>query len=309
MYWVTSTSPITMSSYHVPVLLHESVDGLAVKPSGTYVDCTFGGGGHSALILSKLGPEGCLVVFDKDEDAKKNAPDDSRLHFVASDFRFIKNYLKFLKITQVDGILADLGVSSHQFDTPERGFSLRFESALDMRMDQNAAVSAGDIINTYEQEELARVLYEYGELNNSRRVAAQVVSARPIQDTVKLKEVLSPFLRRGEEHKFLAKFYQALRIEVNDEIAALKDLLHASLELLAPGGRLSVISYHSLEDRLVKNFIRAGNFSGVPEKDFFGNPLVNMKAVNRQVIIPTEEEIKQNNRARSAKLRIAEKIG
>jgi len=298
-----------MSSYHVPVLLHESVDGLAVKPSGTYVDCTFGGGGHSALILSKLGPEGRLIVFDKDEDAKKNAPEDSRLHFVASDFRFIKNYLKFLKITQVDGILADLGVSSHQFDTPERGFSLRFESALDMRMDQNAAVSAGDIINTYEQEELARVLYEYGELNNSRRVAAQVVSARPIQDTVKLKEVLYPFLRRGEGHKFLAKFYQALRIEVNDEIAALKDLLHASLELLAPGGRLSVISYHSLEDRLVKNFIRAGNFSGVPEKDFFGNPLVNMKAVNRQVIIPTEEEIKQNNRARSAKLRIAEKIG
>ncbi|MCG9910846.1 MAG: 16S rRNA (cytosine(1402)-N(4))-methyltransferase RsmH [Flavobacteriales bacterium] len=298
-----------MSSYHVPVLLHESVDGLAVKPSGTYVDCTFGGGGHSALILSKLGPEGRLIVFDKDEDAKKNAPEDSRLYFVASDFRFIKNYLKFLKITQVDGILADLGVSSHQFDTPERGFSLRFESALDMRMDQNAAVSAGDIINTYEQEELARVLYEYGELNNSRRVAAQVVSARPIQDTVKLKEVLSPFLRRGEEHKFLAKFYQALRIEVNDEIAALKDLLHASLELLALGGRLSVISYHSLEDRLVKNFIRAGNFSGVPEKDFFGNPLVNMKAVNRQVIIPTEEEIKQNNRARSAKLRIAEKIG
>jgi 16S rRNA (cytosine1402-N4)-methyltransferase len=298
-----------MSSYHVPVLLHESVDGLAVKPSGTYVDCTFGGGGHSALILSRLGPEGRLIAFDKDGEAQKNAPDDGRFHFVESDFRFIKNYLRFLKITQVDGILADLGVSSHQFDTPERGFSFRFESAPDMRMDQNATLSAGDIINAYGQEELARVLYEYGELNNSRRVAARVVSARPIQDTVKLKEVLSPFLIGGEEHKFLAKFYQALRIEVNDEIAALKELLTASAELLAPGGRLSVISYHSLEDRLVKNFIRAGNFSGVPEKDFFGNPLVKMKAVNRQVITPSEEEIKQNNRARSAKLRIAEKIG
>lgn len=297
-----------MSEYHNPVLLHESVDGLAIQPSGIYVDCTFGGGGHSRHILSQLGPEGKLVVFDKDADAKKNAPDDERLHFVASDFRFIRNYLKFLKIPEVNGILADLGVSSHQFDTPERGFSIRFESELDMRMDQNAKLSAADVLNNYEAEELARVLYEYGELTNSRRVAAAIIAARPVENTVKLKEVLAPFYRKQEEHKFLARVFQALRIEVNDEIAGLKDLLQAAEELLAPGGRLSVISYHSLEDRLVKNFIRAGNFSGVPEKDFYGNPQVKMKAVNRQVIIPTDEEIKINNRARSAKLRIAEKL-
>lgn len=297
-----------MSEYHNPVLLHESVHGLKIQPSGTYVDCTFGGGGHSSYILSKLGPEGKLVVFDKDEDAKKNAPDDPRLHFVASDFRFIRNYLKFLKISEVDGILADLGVSSHQFDTPERGFSIRFESELDMRMDQSATLSAAEILNSYEAEELARVLYEYGELTNSRKVAAAIIAARPVTNTVRLKEVLAPFYRKQDEHKFLARVFQALRIEVNDEIAGLKDLLTASQELLASGGRLSVISYHSLEDRLVKNFIRAGNFSGVPEKDFYGNPLVQMKAVNRQVIVPTDEEIKMNNRARSAKLRIAEKI-
>lgn len=297
-----------MSEYHNPVLLHESVDGLAIQPAGIYVDCTFGGGGHSRYILSKLGPDGKLVVFDKDEDARKNAPEDERLHFVASDFRFIRNYLKFLKIPEVNGILADLGVSSHQFDTPERGFSIRFESELDMRMDKGASLHAAEILNSYEAEELARVFYEYGELTNSRRVAAAVIAARPVTNTQRLKEVLAPFYRKQDEHKFLARVFQALRIEVNDEIAGLKDLLQASEEVLAPGGRLSVISYHSLEDRLVKNFIRAGNFSGVPEKDFFGNPLVKMKAVNRQVIVPTEDEIKTNNRARSAKLRIAEKI-
>lgn len=297
-----------MSEYHVPVLLHESVEGLAIKPSGTYVDCTFGGGGHSRLILEKLGPEGRLVVFDKDEDAKANAPQDPRLHFMASDFRFIRNYLKFLKITEVDGILADLGVSSHQFDTPDRGFSIRFEAVPDMRMDKNAPLSASDVLNGYEQEELARVLYQYGELNNSRRVAAALVAKRPIESTSALREALAPFYRKQDEHKFLAVVFQALRIEVNDELAALREMLSASQELLVQGGRLSVISYHSLEDRLVKNFIRAGNFSGQPEKDFYGNPLVQMKAVNRQVIIPDEEEIKKNNRARSAKLRIAEKL-
>lgn len=297
-----------MSEYHVPVLLHESVEGLAIKPSGTYVDCTFGGGGHSRLILEKLGPEGRLVVFDKDEDAKANAPQDPRLHFMASDFRFMRNYLKFLKITEVDGILADLGVSSHQFDTPERGFSIRFEAVPDMRMDKNAPLSASDVLNGYEQEELARVLYQYGELNNSRRVAAALVAKRPIESTSALREALAPFYRKQDEHKFLAVVFQALRIEVNDELAALREMLSASQELLVQGGRLSVISYHSLEDRLVKNFIRAGNFSGQPEKDFYGNPLVQMKAVNRQVIIPDEEEIKKNNRARSAKLRIAEKL-
>lgn len=297
-----------MSEYHVPVLLHESVEGLAIKPSGTYVDCTFGGGGHSRLILEKLGPEGRLVVFDKDEDAKANAPQDPRLHFMASDFRFIRNYLKFLKITEVDGILADLGVSSHQFDTPDRGFSIRFEAVPDMRMDKNAPLSASDVLNGYEQEELARVLYQYGELNNSRRVAAALVAKRPIESTSALREALAPFYRKQDEHKFLAVVFQALRIEVNDELAALREMLSASQDLLVKGGRLSVISYHSLEDRLVKNFIRAGNFSGQPEKDFYGNPLVQMKAVNRQVIIPDEEEIKKNNRARSAKLRIAEKL-
>jgi len=297
-----------MSEYHVPVLLHESVEGLAIKPSGTYVDCTFGGGGHSRLILDKLGPEGRLVVFDKDEDAKANAPQDPRLHFMASDFRFIRNYLKFLKVTEVDGILADLGVSSHQFDTPDRGFSIRFEAVPDMRMDKNAPLSASDVLNGYEQEELARVLYQYGELNNSRRVAAVLVAKRPIESTSALREALAPFYRKQDEHKFLAVVFQALRIEVNDELAALREMLSASQDLLVKGGRLSVISYHSLEDRLVKNFIRAGNFSGQPEKDFYGNPLVQMKAVNRQVIIPDEEEIKKNNRARSAKLRIAEKL-
>lgn len=297
-----------MSEYHVPVLLHESVEGLTIKPSGTYVDCTFGGGGHSRLILDKLGPEGRLVVFDKDEDAKANAPQDPRLHFMASDFRFIRNYLKFLKITEVDGILADLGVSSHQFDTPDRGFSIRFEAVPDMRMDKNAPLSASDVLNGYEQEELARVLYQYGELNNSRRVAAALVAKRPIESTSALREALAPFYRKQDEHKFLAVVFQALRIEVNDELAALREMLSASQDLLVKGGRLSVISYHSLEDRLVKNFIRAGNFSGQPEKDFYGNPLVQMKAVNRQVIIPDEEEIKKNNRARSAKLRIAEKL-
>jgi len=297
-----------MSEYHNPVLLHDSVGGLAIQPSGVYVDCTFGGGGHSRHILGLLGPEGKLVVFDKDEDAKKNAPEDPRLHFVASDFRFIRNYLKFLKIPEVNGILADLGVSSHQFDTPERGFSIRFDSELDMRMDQNAKLTAADILNNYEAEELARVLYEYGELTNSRKVAAAIIAARPVMNTVRLKEVLAPFYRKQDEHKFLARVFQALRIEVNDEMGGLKDLLMASEDILAPGGRLSVISYHSLEDRLVKNFIRAGNFAGEVEKDFFGNPLVKMKAINRQVIIPTDEEIKMNNRARSAKLRVAEKI-
>jgi len=297
-----------MSDYHNPVLLRDSVDGLSIRPSGVYVDCTFGGGGHSRYILSLLGPNGKLVVFDKDEDARKNAPEDSRLHFVASDFRFIRNYLKFLKISEVNGILADLGVSSHQFDTPERGFSIRFDSELDMRMDQNAKLTAADILNNYEAEELARVLYEYGELTNSRKVAAAIIAARPVMNTVKLKEMLAPFYRKQDEHKFLARVFQALRIEVNDEMGGLKDLLLASEEVLAPGGRLSVISYHSLEDRLVKNFIRAGNFAGEVEKDFYGNPQVKMKAINRQVIIPTDEEIKTNNRARSAKLRVAEKI-
>ncbi len=297
-----------MSEYHVPVLLHESVEGLNIKPGGVYVDCTFGGGGHSRYILEKLGPEGVLVAFDKDPRARLNLPEDSRVLFAASDFRFIRNYLKFFKIERVDGILADLGVSSHQFDTAERGFSLRFEGPLDMRMDPTEGITAADVINTYEQDALADVLYQYGELPASRRIAAVLIQNRPVDDTVKLRSVLAPFYRKPDEHKFLAKVFQALRIEVNDELAALKEMLNAVPGLLNPGGRLSVISYHSLEDRLVKNFIRAQNFSGVPEKDFFGNPLVSLKAVNRQVIVPSAEEIEQNNRARSAKLRIAEKI-
>lgn len=297
-----------MSDYHLPVLLHESVEGLNIKSDGVYVDCTFGGGGHSRLILEKLGPKGVLVAFDKDPRARLNLPDDARVLFAASDFRYLRNYLKFFKIDRVDGILADLGVSSHQFDTPERGFSLRFEGPLDMRMDTSAGITAADVLNTYEQDRLADVLYRYGEIPASRKIAAALVSSRPLDDTTSLRESLVPYCRKNEEHKFLAKVFQALRIEVNDELSALEDMLTAVPGLLTPGGRLSVISYHSLEDRLVKHFIRAGNFSGIPEKDFFGKPILVLKAVNRQVIVPTAAEIEKNNRARSAKLRIAEKI-
>jgi 16S rRNA (cytosine1402-N4)-methyltransferase len=297
-----------MSDYHLPVLLHESVEGLRVKPDGVYVDCTFGGGGHSRLILEKLGPNGILVAFDKDPRARLNLPDDSRVLFAASDFRYLRNYLKFFKINQVDGILADLGVSSHQFDTADRGFSLRFSGPLDMRMDTSAGITAAEVLNTYEQARLADVLYRYGELTASRKIASVLVNSRPLNDTNSLRDALAPFCRKNEEHKFLAKVFQALRIEVNDELSALEEMLASAPGLLAPGGRISVISYHSLEDRLVKHFIRAGNFTGIPEKDFFGKPILSLKAVNRQVIVPTAAEIEINNRARSAKLRIAEKI-
>jgi 16S rRNA (cytosine1402-N4)-methyltransferase len=308
MFWVTSISATEMSDYHLPVLLHESVDGLQIKSDGVYVDCTFGGGGHSRLILEKLGPKGVLVAFDKDPRARLNLPDDPRILFAASDFRYLRNYLKFFKIDQVDGILADLGVSSHQFDTAERGFSLRFSGPLDMRMDTSSGITAAEVLNTYEQDRLADVLYRYGEIPASRKIAAALVNSRPLDDTASLRHALAPFYRKNDEHKFLAKVFQALRIEVNDELAALEELLASVPGLLTPGGRLSVISYHSLEDRLVKHFIRAGNFTGIPEKDFFGKPILALKAVNRQVIVPSATEIENNNRARSAKLRIAEKI-
>jgi 16S rRNA (cytosine1402-N4)-methyltransferase len=297
-----------MSNYHVPVLLHECLEGLQIRESGTYVDVTYGGGGHSAEILSRLGPNGKLIAFDKDSDAHLNKPDDSRLTLVKSDFRFIQNYLKFLKISVVDGILADLGVSSHQFDEAERGFSIRFDAALDMRMDASAGTTAADFIASTSPAELASVLREFGELPNAYRIAQALIAATPIHTTGELRLALKPFYREREEHKFLARVFQALRIHVNDEINALRDFLLAVPQVLNPGGRLVVISYHSLEDRLVKNFIRAGKFSGEPDKDFFGNPLMPLKAVNRKVITPSESEQKQNSRSRSAKLRIAEKI-
>jgi 16S rRNA (cytosine1402-N4)-methyltransferase len=297
-----------MSNYHVPVLLHECLEGLHIRKSGTYVDVTYGGGGHSAAILAELGPEGRLIAFDKDSDAHRNKPDDSRLILVKSDFRFIQNYLKFLKISGVDGILADLGVSSHQFDEPERGFSLRFDAALDMRMDASAGTTAADFIASAQPSELAAVLREYGEFPNAYRIAQALIASAPLQTTGELRTALKPFYREREEHKFLARVFQALRIQVNDEMGALRDFLLSVPQVLNPGGRLVVISYHSLEDRLVKNYIRSGKFSGEPDKDFYGNPLMPLRAVNRKVIIPSETEQQQNSRSRSAKLRIAEKI-
>jgi len=297
--------------YHVPVLLQDCIDGLNIKPAGIYVDVTFGGGGHSRLILEKLGPNGRLIAFDRDNDAEANRPDDERFQLVKSDFRFLKNYLKFLKINQIDGILADLGVSSHQFDTPERGFSFRFDARLDMRMDQNAEKDAAYVLNSYDHEQLSNVLYEYGEFTNSRRIADALLVARteaPLETTFQLNAVLRRFYREREESKFLARIYQAIRIEVNGELESLKALLEDGCEMLAKEGRFVVLSYHSLEDRLVKNYFRAGKYSGEPDKDFYGNVLWTMKPMKSKITKAGEEELKVNSRARSAKLRIAEKL-
>lgn len=297
--------------YHVPVLLQDCIDGLNIKPAGIYVDVTFGGGGHSRLILEKLGPNGRLIAFDRDNDAEANRPDDERFQLVKSDFRFLKNYLKFLKINQIDGILADLGVSSHQFDTPERGFSFRFDARLDMRMDQNAEKDASYVLNSYDHEQLSNVLYEYGEFTNSRRIADALLVARteaPLETTFQLNAVLRRFYREREESKFLARIYQAIRIEVNGELESLKALLEDGCEMLAKEGRFVVLSYHSLEDRLVKNYFRAGKYSGEPDKDFYGNVLWTMKPMKSKITKAGEEELKVNSRARSAKLRIAEKL-
>lgn len=296
--------------YHNPVLLKETVDGLNIKPDGVYVDVTFGGGGHSREILSRLGPDGKLFAFDQDEDAWANAIEDSRFTLIKENFRYIKNFLRFNGVRKVDGILADLGVSSHQFDVPERGFSTRFEGELDMRMSKRNELSAYTIVNEYDDKELRRIFLEYGELKNAPALARTIVEAREkerIVNTEDLKQVLSRFLPAHKANKILAQIYQAIRIEVNQEMEVLKEFLEQSLEVLNVGGRLSVISYHSLEDRLVKRYMRNGMFEGEPERDMFGRFEVPFKIIEK-LIVPTEEEIKINNRARSAKLRVAEKI-
>ena len=294
-------------NYHNPVLLKESVDALNIKEDGVYVDVTFGGGGHSREILSRLGDKGRLFAFDQDPDAQENKIDDERFVLIGENFRFISRFLRFYGVRKVDGVLGDLGVSSHQFDEAERGFSTRFDGDLDMRMDQQSDLSAKKIINTYTEEQLADVLFLYGELRNARTLAKTIVEARELEEietSFQLKEVLKKFLPPAKEHKILAQIFQAVRIEVNQELEVLKEFLEQIPGLLSEDGRLSVISYHSLEDRLVKRFIRTGLFSGEPEKDFYGNISVPLKKVGK-MIIPAKEEIKVNNRARSAKLRIA----
>ena len=296
--------------YHNPVLLHETVDGLNIKPDGIYVDVTFGGGGHSKEILRRLGPDGKLFGFDQDEDAWNNALSDERFALVQENFRYIKRFLRFHGVKSVDGILADLGVSSHQFDVPERGFSTRFDADLDMRMSKRNELDAYKVINEYDESNLKRVFLDYGELKVAPALARTIVEAREKKDiktTEELKTVLAKYLPEKVKNKVLAQIYQAIRIEVNQEMEVLKEFLEQSLEILNPGGRLSVISYHSLEDRLVKRFMKNGLFEGEPERDFFGNFSVPFKLVGK-LIVPTEAEIKINNRARSAKLRIAEKI-
>jgi 16S rRNA (cytosine1402-N4)-methyltransferase len=295
--------------YHNPVLLKESVDGLDIKPDGIYVDVTFGGGGHSREILSRLGSNGRLYAFDQDEDALANSIDDERFVLINENFRFIKRFLRFHNVKSVDGILGDLGVSSHQFDVAERGFSTRFEGELDMRMSQKQDLNAYKVVNEYDEENLRRVFLDYGELKNAPVIARVIIEAReyePIKNTEQLKLVLGRFLQAHKSHKILAQMYQAIRIEVNQEMEVLKEFLEQSLEILKPGGRLSVISYHSLEDRLVKRIMKNGMFEGEPERDFFGNFSVPFKTIGK-LIVPDFQEIKSNNRARSAKLRIAEK--
>jgi 16S rRNA (cytosine1402-N4)-methyltransferase len=295
--------------YHNPVLLKETVDGLNIKPDGIYVDVTFGGGGHSKEILRRLGPNGRLFAFDQDEDAWANALEDDRFVLIQENFRYIRRFLRFHGIKAVDGILADLGVSSHQFDKPERGFSTRFDADLDMRMSQKNELNAYRVINEYDEAGLKRIFLQYGELKTApalARTIAEYRTKKPIATSNELKVVLAKYLPEHHKNKILAQIYQAIRIEVNQEMEVLKEFLEQSLEVLKPGGRLSVISYHSLEDRLVKRFMKNGMFEGEPERDFFGNFSVPFKTVGK-LIVPTEEEIKVNNRARSAKLRIAEK--
>lgn len=295
--------------YHVPALLNECIDGLNIQPGGIYVDVTFGGGGHSLEILKHLG-NGRLVVFDQDITAAENVPDDPRVLFLNQNFRFLRNNLRFAGIESIDGLIADLGVSFHQFDEPERGFSFRFETPLDMRMNQSSGRTAAEILNSYSATELAAILRQYGELKRADRIADALVAARqnnPFTMTSDLVAAVKPFVPKKTENKFFAQLFQSLRIEVNREMESLKEMLEQALEMLKPGGRLVVLTYHSLEDRLVKNFIRAGNFDGIGEKDFYGNVTTPFSMVNRKVIIPGEEEVQRNSRARSAKLRIAEK--
>lgn len=295
-------------TYHIPALLRETIDGLKIKSDGVYVDCTFGGGGHAREILNHLGKNGKLFGFDQDMDAYRNAIEDERFTFVHGNFKYLKNYLRFHGVDKVDGILADLGVSFHHFDAQDRGFSFRFDGKLDMRMNQNASLTAAKVLNTYTEEQLADVFYLYGELRNARRIARSIVKYRAdnqFDDINSFVEMLNPIFFKEKEKKDITLVFQALRIEVNNEMNALKSLLKQSAEVLQADGRLAIITYHSLEDRLVKNYIKAGNFEGKLEKDFYGNIIAPMKAINTKVIIPSEEEIVRNPRSRSAKLRIA----
>ncbi|TDI72376.1 MAG: 16S rRNA (cytosine(1402)-N(4))-methyltransferase RsmH [Bacteroidetes bacterium] len=296
--------------YHKPVLLTETVKGLNIQPNGVYVDVTFGGGGHAKEILKRLGAEGKLIAFDQDKDALENAIDDTRFLLINENFRNLKRFLRFYGHKEVDGILGDFGVSSHQFDSPERGFSTRFEADLDMRMNRDSALSAYEVINVYAESDLRKILFRYGELKAAAGMARVIVEVRaqnPITSSDQLKKTLGRFLPKHKENKILAQIYQAIRIEVNQELEALKEFLLQTQEVLKPGGRLSLISYHSLEDRLVKRFMRSGLFEGEPEKDVFGRVEVPFKPIGK-FVIPSEEEIEANNRARSAKLRVAEKL-
>lgn len=301
----------TAETYHIPVLLKESVDGLDIQPDGIYVDVTFGGGGHSQEILRRLGGNGHLYGFDQDADAELNIVNDDRFTFVRSNFRYLKNWMRYYEVEQLDGLLADLGVSSHHFDDESRGFSFRFNAPLDMRMNKRAGMTAADIVNTYTEEQLADVFYLYGELKNARKLASSLVRARqesPITTTGQLLELTEKLFVREREKKEETKLFQALRIEVNHEMDALREMLKGACQLLKPGGRLSVITYHSLEDRIVKNVMRAGNAEGKVEQDFFGKTKSPLHLINNRVIVPSAEELERNPRSRSAKLRIAEKI-
>ena len=298
-------------TYHIPVLLHESIEGLNLKSKGIYVDVTFGGGGHSKEILRQMDQDSRLFSFDQDEDAERNIVNDDRFTFVRSNFRYLHNFLRYYDVEEIDGLLADLGVSSHHFDDSERGFSFRFDGKLDMRMNKRSGMTAADIVNTYDEERLANLFYLYGELKNSRKLASVLVKARVQKEFVTISdflEVVKPLYGREREKKELAKVFQALRIEVNQEMEALKEMLYAAANALKPGGRLVVITYHSLEDRMVKNIMKTGNIEGKAEKDFYGNIQSPFRLVNNKVIIPSDDEINTNPRSRSAKLRIAEKI-
>ncbi|KRT15798.1 ribosomal RNA small subunit methyltransferase H [Pedobacter ginsenosidimutans] len=299
------------NNYHVPVMLQPCIDGLNIKPDGVYVDVTFGGGGHSREILKHLGPKGRLIAFDQDPDAQANIPADDRFVFIDQNFGFLKNNLRLKGFKQVDGILADLGVSSHQFDVPQRGFSIRHNADLDMRMDQHRDLTAAEILNTYSEDKLHKIFGIYGEVKNAKSLARAIVTSRleqPFADIDSLKSAIAGYIPKGKENKYLAQVFQALRIEVNAEIQVLEDFLVQAADVLKPGGHLVVMSYHSLEDRPVKNFMAKGKFQGEVEKDFFGNQQKPFNVITRKAIIATDEEIAQNNRARSAKLRIAEKI-
>jgi len=299
------------NNYHIPVMLQPCIDGLNIKPDGVYVDVTFGGGGHSREILKHLGPKGRLIAFDQDPDAQANVPADDRFIFIDQNFGFLKNNLRLKGFKQVDGILADLGVSSHQFDVPQRGFSIRHNADLDMRMDQHRDLTAAEILNTYTEDKLHKIFGIYGEVKNAKSLARAIVTSRleqPFTDIDSLKSAIAGYIPKGKENKYLAQVFQALRIEVNAEIQVLEDFLLQAADVLKPGGHLVVMSYHSLEDRPVKNFMAKGKFQGEVEKDFFGNQQKPFNVITRKAIIATDEEIAQNNRARSAKLRIAEKI-